>query len=117
VTGLWGEARYAVRMLLKHPGVSGLAVVALGLGIGLTAVMFSIVYGALLRGLPFENGDRILMIARVDPENEQGFMSVPPHDYVDWAERQTSFDELAGYYEGTVNVRWATSPSASTGRS
>ena len=110
MTGFWGEVRYAARMLLKHPGVSGLAVVALGLGIGLTAVMFSIVYGALLRGLPFENGDRILMITRVDPENEQGFMSVPPHDYVDWAEQQTSFEELAGYYEGTVNVRWADEP-------
>ena len=41
MTGFWGEIRYAVRMLLKHPGVSGLAVVALALGIGLTAVMFS----------------------------------------------------------------------------
>ena len=110
MNGLWGEARYAARMLLKHPGVSGLAVVALGLGIGLTAVMFSIVYGALLRGLPFENGDRILMITREDPESDQGPTSVPPHDYADWADRQTSFDELAAYYEGTVNVRWADEP-------
>jgi predicted permease len=97
-------------MLIKHPAVSGLAVVALGLGIGLTAIMFSIVYGALLRGLPFENGDRILAITRVDPEGDQGNMGVPPHDYSDWAEQQTSFDELAGYYEGTVNVRWAEEP-------
>jgi predicted permease len=104
------QLRYAARMLFKHPAVSGLAVVALGLGIGLTAIMFSIVYGALIRGLPFENGDRILMLTRVDPEGDQGFLSVPPHDYVDWAEQQTSFDELAGYYEGTVNVRWAEDP-------
>jgi len=110
MTGLFGEVRYAARMLLKHPTVSGLAVVALGLGIGLTAVMFSIVYGALLRGLPFENGDRILMVTQVDPEGDQGFMSVSPHDYVDWAEQQTSFDDLAAYYEGTVNVRWGEEP-------
>jgi putative ABC transport system permease protein len=110
MTGFLGEIRYAARMLLKHPAVSGLAVVALGLGIGLTAIMFSIVYGAMLRGLPFENGERILMISRVDPENDQGFMSVPPHDYVEWAGQQTSFDELAAYYEGTVNVRWAEEP-------
>ena len=110
MTGLWGEVRYAARMLFKHPAVSGLAVIALGLGIGLTAVMFSIVYGALLRGLPFENGDRILSVTRTDPENDQRSMSVSPHDYRDWAEAQTSFDELAGYYEGTVNVRWADEP-------
>jgi len=110
MTGILGEFRYAARMLLKHPAVSGLAVIALGLGIGLTAVMFSIVYGALMRGLPYENGDRILMVSRVDPENDQGFMSVSPHDYADWAATQTSFDELAAYYEGTVNVRWAEEP-------
>jgi putative ABC transport system permease protein len=110
MTGFWGELRYAARMLLKHPTVSGLAVVALGLGIGLTAVMFSIVYGVMLRGLPFENGDRILMVTRVDPEGDQGSMNVPPHDYVEWAEQQTSFDDLAAYYEGTVNVRWAEEP-------
>jgi len=59
MTGWGTDLRYALRMLTKHPAVSGLAVGALGLGIGLTAVMFSIVYGALLRGLPFENGERI----------------------------------------------------------
>ncbi|HSH76232.1 MAG TPA: ABC transporter permease [Longimicrobiales bacterium] len=110
MTGLWGEIRYAARMLLKRPVVSGIAVVTLGLGIGLTAVMFSIVYGAMLRGLPFENGGRILVVSRVDSEGDQDPMGVPPHDYLDWAEQQSSFDELAGYYEGTVNVRWADEP-------
>ncbi len=110
MNGLLGEVRYAARMLVKHPTVSGLAVVALGLGIGLTAVMFSIVYGAMLRGLPFENGDRILVIQRTDARNDQFSMSVSPHDYRDWAEQQTSFDALGAYYEGTVNVRWADEP-------
>jgi putative ABC transport system permease protein len=110
MTGLLGEIRYAARMLVKHPGVSGLAVVALGLGIGLTAIMFSLVYGALLRGLPFENGDRILTIARLDPEVDDEPDAIPYHDYVDWVEQQTSFDHLAAYYQGTVNVRWAEEP-------
>ncbi len=110
MTGFWGEVRYAVRMLLKHPGVSGLAVFALGFGIGLPAVMFSIVYGGMMRGLPYGNGDRILSVGWVDPAIDSEVLSVPPHDYLDWRAQQTSFEQLAGYYEGTVNVRWEDEP-------
>ncbi len=62
MAGFLQDLRYAGRMLFKHPGVSAMAVGALALGIGVTATMFSIVYAALLRGLPFEGGDRIMMV-------------------------------------------------------
>lgn len=110
MTGFLGELRYAARMLLKHPAVSGLAVVAMGLGIGLPAVMFSIVYGGLIRPLPFENGDRLLTIGWVDTSLDDEVLSVSAHDYYDWLAAQRSFDQLAGYYEGTVNVRWVDEP-------
>ncbi len=110
MTGFMGELRYAARMLLKHPGVSGLAVVALALGIGLPAVMFSLIYAALLRGLPFENGDRLLTVGWVDVAVDNELQPVPVHDFADWAAEQRSFDVLAGYYQGTVNVRWEDEP-------
>jgi predicted permease len=97
-------------MLLKHPGVSGLAVFALGFGIGLPAVMFSIVYGGMMRPLPYGNGDRILSVGWVDPAVDSEVLGIPPHDYLDWSAQQTSFEQLAGYYEGTVNVRWEDEP-------
>ena len=49
------DFKYGLRMLLKRPGTSAIAVVALGLGIGLTTTMFSIIQGAILRGLPVED--------------------------------------------------------------
>jgi len=110
MNGFWGEVRYALRMLLKHPATSGLAVVALGFGIGLPAVMFSIVYGAMIRGLPFENGDRIATIGWIDTSVDDEVNSVPVHDYADWAAEQRSFEQLAAYYQGTVNVRWVDEP-------
>ena len=53
------DLRLAVRMLGRQPLTSALAVVALALGIGLTTVMFSILNGAVLRGLPFAESDRL----------------------------------------------------------
>lgn len=98
------ELRYAARALRNSPGVAGIAVLALALGIGLTATMFSIVEGAILRGLPFEDGDRIMHLERNNLSRDIEGMGVPLHDYLDWREQQRSFESLAAYYEGTVNL-------------
>ncbi len=92
------DFRYAGRGLLKSPGVTAIAVVALALGIGLTTVMFSIVYGALHRGLPFEGAERIMHLERANPTEGIQSMEVTIHDYRDWAERQRSFTELGAFY-------------------
>ena len=56
---LAADTRQTARALLKQPGLAIIAVLALTLGIGLTTMMFSIIQGAFLRGLPFDNADRI----------------------------------------------------------
>jgi putative ABC transport system permease protein len=98
------DLRFGFRLLRKNPWLTLVAVLALGMGIGLTAMMYSITYGALLRGLPFEGGDRIYHVDRADPS--QGFtqMGVPLHDFLDWREQQRAFEELAAFYSGTVNI-------------
>ena len=104
------ELRFAVRSLRNQPGLSFIAVVALGLGIGFTAVMFSIVYGALYRGLPFPDGDRIHAVLGTNPQEGIEQTSVSIHDYTDWKEQQSSMEELAAFYSGTVNVTAGTEP-------
>lgn len=108
--GFLQDLRYAARMLFKSPWVSSMAVTALALGIGVTATIFSIVYAALMRGLPFEDGERIMAVARNNPSRDIQRQQVPVHDYVDWKEQQSSLEDLAAFYEGTVNVRWADQP-------
>jgi putative ABC transport system permease protein len=110
MSGFLQDLRYAGRMLFKHPGVSVMAVGALALGIGVTATMFSIVYAALLRGLPFEGGDRIMMVMEANPSHGVNRSSVPLQDYADLSRQQSSFESLAAYYQGTVNVRWSDRP-------
>ncbi len=98
------ELGFALRSLRSQPGLSFIAVTALGLGIGFTAVMFSIVYGALYRGLPFTDGDRICAVIGTNPQEDIEQTPVSIHDYTDWREQQTSLEELAAFYSGTVNV-------------
>ena len=98
------DIRFGARMLLKRPGLSVIAVVALALGIGLTTSMFSIVYGLVLRGLPFEDPDALVAISRTRPAQNVPFMPVTIHDFEDWRDQQTSFEHLAAYTGVTVNV-------------
>jgi predicted permease len=98
------DLRYGVRMVVKRPGTSAIAIVALALGIGLTTTMFSIVEGVILRGLPFEESDRILRLSRATVQQPDRSDQLPVHDFVDWRDRQTSLESLAGYFGAAAVV-------------
>lgn len=98
------DLRFAFRMLLKNPGYSLAAVAALALGIGLVTAMFSIVYGAFLRGLPFDESERLMHLENANPSQDEPSLEVFLHDYLDWRERQKSFEGLAAYDDGTINL-------------
>jgi len=102
---LASDLRHGARVLARQPGLTAIAVLALTLGIGLTTMMFSIIQGAFLRGLPFEESDRIVAVTRADtanPNNDRG--NVSPHDFADWRDAQQSLEPFGAYYEGTINV-------------
>jgi putative ABC transport system permease protein len=101
---LWRDLRFAVRVLLKVPGHTTASVLALALGIGLTTATFSIVYGCLLRGLPFPEADRIMQLRNESPALDLHDNSVDLHDLADWRLRQRSFETLAAYDDGTVTL-------------
>ncbi len=97
------DLRQAARGLRRAPGSAIIAVIALGLGIGLTTMMFSIIYGALLRGLPVDEAHEIVVVNRLNRARGQ-MTSVTIHDLADWRAQQRSFEDLAAYWTGTVNV-------------
>jgi len=68
---MWPDVRYGVRMLFKYPTLSLAAVLTFGLGIGLTTTVFSVVNGALFKGLPFENADRLVAVLGTNPSRNQ----------------------------------------------
>lgn len=83
-------------MLWKRPASTLLAIVMLGGGIGLTTTMFSVVNGAFLRGLPFEEGQRILYVGRARLDAPDRLSPVTMHDFADWRATQQSFEALSG---------------------
>ncbi|HEX9938692.1 MAG TPA: ABC transporter permease [Longimicrobium sp.] len=104
------DLRYGARKLVHNPGVSAISVITLALGIGLTTTMFSIVYGAMMRGLPFENGDRVVTIRRSNPVADQTEMDVTLHDFNDYRAQQRSFEGLGGFTNGTITVSGSEKP-------
>ena len=98
------DLRFGARSLAKSPGLALVAVIALSLGIGLTTLMFSIIYGGLMKGLPFADSHELVHLERNNPSRDIESMEVSIHDLEDWRARQRSFDGLAGFYTGTVNV-------------
>ena len=98
------DIRYGIRSLAKAPALAFVATLALTLGIGLTAVMFSIIYGALMKGLPFDEGDRIVQMVRANPTNGSNNMGTPISDFVDYRDQQKTMSSFSAYYTGTVNV-------------
>ena len=103
--GILRDVRYGIRSLLKSPGLTLVATLALTLGIGLTTTMFSIVYGALMKGLPYPDGDRIMIIQRANPARGITRQSaLPIQDYFDYKAQQHSFGDLATITSGTIYV-------------
>ncbi|MBW3535362.1 MAG: ABC transporter permease [Gemmatimonadetes bacterium] len=105
------DLKSGARSLARQPGSALISVLILSLGIGLSTFMFSLVYGVLFRGLDVPGPDRIAVLERVDtrqPDGDGG--PVPGHDFLDFRERLRSFQGLAAYYGGTLNLADAEGP-------
>ena len=98
------DVRYGLRALLKSPGLAIVATLALTLGIGLTTTMFSIVYGALMKGLPYPDGDRIVVVQRANPVRGIQRQSLPIQDFVDYKAQQHVLTDLGAFTSGTIYV-------------
>lgn len=97
----------AVRTLLKRPGYSLSIVLTLALGIGASTMMFSLVDAALLRPLPFDRSDRlVLLIGVAGPQRAVRGGSFP--EIADWRTMNATLHDVAIYDETSVNLRVGT---------
>jgi putative ABC transport system permease protein len=95
---LWNDLRYAVRMLVKTPGFTIIAVITLALGIGANTAIFSIVNAVLLRALPYSNPENLVQISNTFlPAWPK--LGLSPGDFQDWKKQAHNFSEMAAYVD------------------
>jgi putative ABC transport system permease protein len=104
MSNVLGDLRFGIRMLKKNPGHTAAAVVALALGIGLSAAMFSIVNGVILTGLPFARSDRLVYLGTTNATKSRQELPLTLADFLDWQKRQTSFSGIAAFDATTINL-------------
>ena len=110
------DIRYAFRTLRRAPGFALVAVLVLAIGIGATTAMFSLVDTMLLRGLPYAQADRlVVLIGNVERAGgvERRGNSYP--DHVDWRARATSFEDMAAFTTLTATLQGPDEPEPIVG--
>ena len=106
------DVRHAARVLLKNLSATVVAVFTLALAIGATTAIFSVVYGVLLRPLPYPSPERLMAVWEVN--NRGGFSRLADPNFDDFRDRNRTFVALAKYGEGITSVAGTAEPSRVT---
>jgi putative ABC transport system permease protein len=104
------DLRGALRMLLKSPAFSLIAIATLALGIGANTAIFTIVHAVFLEQLPYRDANRIVAIWETNAQRPGKSNTVAPANFLRWQERATSFASLAGYAETRANLTGSGNP-------
>ena len=102
------EVRFAARTLIRSRFVTGLAILAFALGIGVTSAVFSIFNGVLLRPLPFPDAEELVAVYDTQPACATCPASYPK--YIDWKTRNTVFAAIGGSMNASFTLTGAGDP-------
>jgi putative ABC transport system permease protein len=110
------DLRFGLRMLLRTPAFTAIAVLALALGIGANSAIFSVVNTVLLRPLPYKNPDALMMLW--EDATHLGFpINTPaPANFIDWRDQNTVFEGMAAMAQSSFNLTGTGEPERFRGR-
>ena len=114
---LFQDLRYAVRTMFKNPGFTSVAILALALGIGANTAIFSVVNAVLLRPLPFEQSDKLVMVWEKRLQLGRIRNPVSPPDFSDWRAQNQVFEDMAAFVGQGFNLGSGTEPERIQGAS
>src|SRR5687767_766157 len=101
------DLQYGFRTLVKRPGFTAIALLALAIGIGANTSIFSVVNAVLLRPLDYKDPDRLVWITKDD--------TMPPADYLDYRSQNSSFENMAAFIGWGVSLSEGAEPERLSG--
>jgi putative ABC transport system permease protein len=107
------DLRYGWRVLRKSPGFTAVALLTLALGIGANTAIFSVLYGILLRPLPYKDAARLVVLSETTPK--VGMVSVSYPDFVDWRAQNSVFSKMAAVSSVGFNLSGINQPENVSG--
>jgi predicted permease len=108
--GLLQNLRYVVRVLWKQPGFTAVAVLTLALGIGATTAIFSVVYGVLLKPLPFHEPDRLVALYHLAPGFGTNELPQSAATYFTYRDHTRVFEDIGIWNTGEVSANRSGEP-------
>ena len=109
VNDFWQDLRYSFRQMWKNKGFSIVVILALSIGIGLVVTIFSIVNGSIIRGLPFEESDRLFHLkwknVNSHLQKSRAELLINAYDLNDFQEQLKTFEGLCGSDNEPINIK------------
>ncbi|MFG1691505.1 ABC transporter permease [Gemmatimonadota bacterium] len=96
------DLRFGLRLMLRNPGFTAVALLTMALGIGANTALFSLVHGVLLSPLPYPEPDRIVVLNESNLSKGWPTFSIAPENFRSWQERSHSFSRMATYRRATA---------------
>ena len=98
------DIRYGCRLLARNPGFTAIAVLTLAIGIGASTAIFSVVDTVLLRPLPYNDPDKLVVVSETLPGMSTDEIGVSAGEYQDYRDRNSSFSAVAAYESAGFNL-------------
>jgi len=103
-SSVWQDFRFGGRQLRRSPGFFAAATVTLALGIGANTAMFSVLYGVLLKPLPFDEPERLVSVWSTAPGIGSTRMALAPAQYFTYREENRVFEDLAVWRDWSATL-------------
>ena len=109
------DIRFALRSLLRNPGFSAITTLTLGLGIGMSVAVWSVIDAVLIEPLPYPDADQLVEIGMTLPDLGTAGYPMSALDFLDYAEQNKSFEAMAAIFRENLNLTGGLSPERVTG--